>query len=202
MKEIYISTSAFSSSVLPTSASLAGFSSVAFLGKADFKMEGMFSWGAASGGALVSAALVSAAGNEVLYPHYTVNRVLARYVDWVKSLPGIPAFVGTEIDHLNMYWNLIAVYGTWPFRSTINIRTARMFDSKKESWLSNQNTVSFADETGILSRIGVLIPEAMPSYSVALTVAREFSSFLGRIASPVPPAYHDAGWELRTAAPL
>jgi len=63
------------------------------------------------------------------------EQVMLRYLEWLKSLPGKPVFVGYPVsfDFLFVYWYLIRFTGESPFsHSALDIKTYAMAVLKKD----------------------------------------------------------------------
>jgi len=63
------------------------------------------------------------------------EQVMPRYVEWLRSLPGKPVFVGYPVcfDFLFVYWYLIRFAGESPFsHSALDIKTYAMAMMKRE----------------------------------------------------------------------
>jgi len=134
MPEIYVSTDIEADGPIPGPNSMLSLGSAAFTG--DGRMVGTFSANL--------EVLEGAAGHPDTMAWWKQNQAawdqtrtqlqnpadaMARYLGWIKALPGKPVFVGYPVayDFLFVYWYLIKFTGESPFsHSALDIKTFAM----------------------------------------------------------------------------
>lgn len=134
MAEIYVSTDVEADGPIPGPHSMLSFGSAAF--KADRTLVGTFSRNLeALEGASADPKTAawwqtqpeawSACRRDLVPP----ERAMRDYVDWLRSLPGKPVFVGypASYDFMFVYWYLLRFAGESPFsHSALDIKTFAM----------------------------------------------------------------------------
>lgn len=149
MTEIYISTDIEADGPIPGPHSMLSFGSAAF--KSDKTLLGTFSANLQTlEGAKAHPKTMSwwetqpEAWEACRKDAEAPELVMPRYLNWIKSLPGKPVFIGYPVsfDFLFVYWYLIKFAGESPFtHSALDIKTYAMATLKTEYRKSTKNNM-------------------------------------------------------------